>query len=33
MESLGYSLLIALGAVVIGFIIGVAMAVIRISPT
>jgi His/Glu/Gln/Arg/opine family amino acid ABC transporter permease subunit len=32
MESLGYSLLIALGAVVIGFIIGVAMAVIRISP-
>lgn len=31
-ESLGYSLLIALGAVVIGFIIGVILAVIRISP-
>ena len=32
MESLGYSLLIALGAVVLGFIIGVLMAVIRIAP-
>ena len=31
-ESLGYSLLIALGAVVLGFIIGVLLAVIRIAP-
>ena len=31
-ESLGYSLLIALGAVILGFIIGVLMAVIRIAP-
>lgn len=31
-ESLGISLLIALGAVVIGFIIGVVLAVIRIAP-
>ena len=31
-ESLGYSLLIALGAVVLGFIIGVILAVIRIAP-
>ena len=32
LESLGYSLLIALGAVILGFIIGVILAVIRISP-
>lgn len=32
LESLGYSLLIALGAVILGFIIGVVMAVIRICP-
>ncbi len=31
-ESLGYSLLIAFGAVVLGFIIGVILAVIRIAP-
>lgn len=31
-ESLGYSLLIALGAVIIGFIIGVLLAVVRIAP-
>ena len=31
-ESLGYSLLIAFGAVVLGFIIGVLLAVIRIAP-
>lgn len=31
-ESLGYSLLIALGAVILGFIIGVLMAIIRIAP-
>lgn len=31
-ESLGYSLLIALGAVLLGFIIGVVLAVIRIAP-
>lgn len=31
-ESLGYSLLIALGAVILGFIIGVILAVIRIAP-
>lgn len=31
-ESLGYSLLIALGAVILGFIIGVVLAVIRIAP-
>ncbi len=31
-ESLGYSLLIALGAVILGFIIGVILAVIRICP-
>lgn len=32
LESLGYSLLIALGAVILGFIIGVLLAVIRIAP-
>lgn len=32
LESLGYSLLIALGAVVLGFVIGVILAVIRIAP-
>lgn len=32
LESLGYSLLIALGAVILGFIIGVIFAVIRIAP-
>lgn len=32
LESLGYSLLIAFGAVVLGFIIGVLLAVIRIAP-
>ena len=32
LESLGLSLLIAFGAVVIGFIIGVLLAVIRIAP-
>ena len=31
-ESLGYSLLIAFGAVVLGFIIGVLLAVVRIAP-
>ena len=31
-ESLGYSLLIALGAVIIGFIIGILLAVVRIAP-
>lgn len=31
-ESLGYSLLIALGAVIIGFVIGVLLAVVRIAP-
>ena len=31
-ESLGYSLLIAFGAVLLGFIIGVVLAVIRIAP-
>ena len=31
-ESLGYSLLIALGAVILGFIIGVILAIIRIAP-
>ena len=31
-QSLGISLLIALGAIVIGFIIGVILAVIRIAP-
>ena len=31
-ESLGYSLLIAFGAVILGFIIGVILAVIRIAP-
>lgn len=31
-ESLGYSLIIALGAVILGFIIGVVLAVIRIAP-
>ena len=31
-ESLGISLLIALGAVVIGFIIGVLLAIVRIAP-
>ena len=31
-ESLGYSLLIALGAVILGFIIGVLLAVVRIAP-
>lgn len=32
LESLGISLLIALGAIIIGFIIGVLLAVIRIAP-
>lgn len=32
LESLGYSLLIALGAVILGFIIGVLLAVVRIAP-
>lgn len=32
LESLGYSLLIALGAIIIGFIIGVIVAVIKIAP-
>ncbi|MBQ7173411.1 MAG: amino acid ABC transporter permease [Clostridia bacterium] len=31
-ESLGYSLIIAFGAVVLGFIIGVLLAVVRIAP-
>ena len=31
-ESLGYSLLIALGAVVLGFLIGILLAAIRIAP-
>lgn len=32
LESLGYSLLIALGAVILGFIIGVLLAAVRIAP-